>query len=39
MRRIPEGEVAGALMWVSTMTDPDVVSAFRTVAVVGDNPG
>ena len=37
--QFPYREVVGALMWVATMTRPDIASALRTVARFCENPG
>ncbi|CAM9985453.1 unnamed protein product, partial [Ascophyllum nodosum] len=37
--KFPYREAVGALMWVATMTRPDIASAVRAVARFCENPG
>ena len=39
MRGIPYPEAVGALMWVATMTRPDLAYTAHTLATFVDNPG
>ena len=39
MRKFPNREAAGALMWTATMTRPDIACAVRAVARFCENPG
>ena len=39
MRKFSYREVVGALMWMGTMTRPDIACAERTVARFWENPG
>ena len=39
MRKFPYREAVGALMWMATMTRPDIACAVRAVARFCENPG
>ena len=39
MRKFPNREAMGALMWTATMTRPDIACAVRAVARFCENPG